>query len=344
MLVANIDRHNQAIATASGARLDGEANANRLAIVRAVARSAALGLPAVAAAVWAASVTVRDFRIDGDVGSRIGAILLITAVFLALYDAIVRSLLQSIRSAAGQAMQSWAKKVADDDDDDPWESDGEFFAPFRRFARLVGLQFVVSILALTVLAPTALWLAAMLAALVGLPVTLSGFWTVVTAGIVVGAVRQATRVLVSVITWRIRGWRAVLAIVRLLIPVAGIGLILALFDGVRLTPAPREQQILTVVVLAMLFSAITFEVSAPLVTTILRVIGNGLKLWLVAWLSSWLDLHLEVRTDTLIWAALVLTVVNWFTRFTNPRQPPAPPRPDWPILDQPPPSHLSIPY
>lgn len=127
-----------------------------------------------------------------------------------------------------------------------------------------------------------------------------------------------------------------------LIPVAGIGLVIALFDGVRLSPAPREQQVLAVIVLAMVFGAVTLYAELPFVTTVLRVAGNGLKLWLVAWLSGWMVVDLEVQGGwTLVLAALVITVVNWFERLLDP---PPPRSPDWPSSHHHLPNYMSIPY
>jgi hypothetical protein len=103
----------------------------------------------------------------------------------------------------------------------------------------------------------------------------------------------------------------------------------AVVDGVDLDPGPWTRQLLTLVVLSSLFLLVSLYLSAPFVTTLLRVFGNGFKLWSVAWLSGWVDPSLRIDGFwPLVLAALIVTAATWLLRFADPPSPPPPPMPD----------------
>lgn len=292
--------------------------------MRALAQFMLLTPPAVAAGVWVAVEVVRDFEINGQVHEKLLAILLVTAVIVAIFGGVSKPVYSKAERATLRAFQDAAQEPLSD----PFQmSDREFFAPIFRLWRVFALRAAVFIVDVTVLAPAALWLGAQLSSAVGLPVTLSGFWPVVVAGLVVYAIRSLVSLLINLVTWRLRGWWAVRALFLTLIPVAGVGLAVALLGGLHLQPATPGQQAMALIVLAALFSKVSLEFGAPFITTIARVAGNALKLWLVAWLSGWMEIALEISSFwTLILAALIITAVNWFKRLADaPIRPPSDP-------------------
>lgn len=269
---------------------------------------------AAAVATWVAAETVPAFRVDGAPVTKALTFLLIGAVYVVTFELLPRPL--------ATALEWLAPRIEDLLDDVGYDV---FWIALSAAWSAVGLLIYAAVL--VVVPPVAFWLAAA-ATRSGLPVDLAGFWATVAAGLVVQAARDwvaAPR------QWLTGPWRLVKAmqsVLRLLVPLAGIAAAVAVLPGVRLDPGPWTRQLLTLVVLTMLFCLVLTFVEVPYVTTALRVVGNGVKLWAVAWISGWMVLPLHINGFwSLVAAALVVTAVNWFRRFVTPPRLPPPPLP-----------------
>lgn len=295
-----------------------------------------------AVAAWIAASLVPAYRVDGALAVQCSIFLLTGAVFAVVHKFLPWPAYRALRPVEQRA----ARMLRDDEDDTAFgaDSDWDFFAPIRFLWLVMAIRFLIDVAVTIVVSPVAFWLGAMLAVALGLPVHLDGLWPTVVAGLVVQAVRVWLTQPLRWLTGTRRMVRAVRTVFEFLIPLGGIAAAVVVVGGVHLDPGTWTRQLLTVVVLTALFLLINMWVSIPSGTTLLRVAGNGVKLWLVALLSVWMDLSLRIDGFwSLVLAALVVTVGNWFLRLVRPPNPP--PRPD-PLLHDPfwPSHHIYTPF
>jgi hypothetical protein len=283
-------------------------------------------IPASAVAAWIAALLVPAYRVDGAPAAQFLIFLLTGAVFALVFRFLPWPAYRALRP-----LDRRAARLLRDEDDAAFnaKSDWEFFAPIR-FAWLVtALRWLVDLVVTIVAPPIAFWLGTVLGLALGLPVHLDGFWPTVVAGLIVLAVRGWLAQPAKWLTGPRRLTKAARSTARFLVPLGGITAAVAVVDGVDLDPGPWTRQLLTLVVLSSLFLLVSLYLSAPFVTTLLRVVGNGFKLWSVAWLSGWVDPSLRIDGFwPLVLAALIVTAATWLLRFADPPSPPPPPMPD----------------
>ncbi|MEU6713631.1 hypothetical protein ABZ897_19315 [Nonomuraea sp. NPDC046802] len=279
-------------------------------------------IPASAVAAWIAALLVPAYHVDGAPAVQCLTFLLTGAVFALVFRFLPWPAHRALRPLERRA----ARLLRDEDAAFDAETEWEFFAPIR-FAWLVGaLQWLVGLVATIVVPPVAFWLGTMLVIALGLPAHLDGFWPTVVAGLIVRAVRGWLAQPERWLTGPRKLIRAARSAAQLLLPLGGITAAVAVVDGVDLDPASWTRQLLTLAVLTTLFLLVTLYVAAPFVTTLLRIAGNGLKLWSVAWLSTWMDPSLRIDGWwPFLLAAAIVTTATWFLRLTHPPSPPPPP-------------------
>lgn len=275
-------------------------------------------VPASAVAAWIAVMVVPAYR----VGAPVVTFLLIGVVFAVLYRYLPWPAHLALRP-----LERHAARLLNDEDD------RDFFAPIKFLWLVIGIRFLVLLLVTVLVSPVAFWLGALLATAIGLPVRMGGFWPTVVASLIVVATRQWLAQPLRLLWGSRRLSRAIRAFFELAIPFGGIAVAVAVLGGVRLDPGPWPRQLLTLVVLTAVSLVVTLEVTVPYVTTLLRVVGNGLKLWLLALFSEPMALSLHIDGFWwLVFAALITTGANWFLRLARPPKPP--PLPD-PLLHDP---------
>jgi len=296
---------------------------HRMTAMRAAAQYWLWVLPTTAVGVWIAASLVPGYRVDGRPGQQLLAVLVV-AVLVAVvikylpvpaYRVLGRTEARAVRRFSDEAFNAFNSGF-DSAFDSAWKS-------IRRIWLLILVRLAIELVVLAMVAPAALWLATWLGAALGLPVSLSGLWPTVVAGLVICAVRRLVAEPVGWLTGRGRGRRTARGLFGYLLPLGGLGLAVVVLGGVRLEPAPGARQVLTMAVLAALFVLVRFILMVPFVTTVARVVGNALKLWVVSWLSGWMDVTLQIEGFwTLALAALIVTAVNWPVWFADkPRQP-----------------------
>ena len=279
-----------------------------------------------AGGVWAASEVVGRLRVGGTAGERLGAVVVLAAVFIA----VVMLLPMPLTRLLGRAVTRNQRRIAEEPD---WDaSDWEFFAPLRRHFVFVGLGMVLAAVVLVVVGPAGLWAGAELAAALGMDVRLDGgLKALVAAGLVVTAVETALQLVLALPVKRRRSG-ALRSLSGLLLSGAGLVLAEVWLDGVQ----AADPRWLTLAVVAALFHLrfrFTLTLPVPGVASLVLVSLNVLALWLVVWLTGML--HVDgfwplAGTVALMWAA------EWPSRLASAAaearaNPPQPPHdPFWP--------------
>lgn len=292
------------------------------------------GLVAAAAGVSVAVLLVPDFRLDGSSGGQLLAVLGIAVVVTAGTVLLPLPVNRWLRGAQDRSARAMATEP------DLYASDREFFAPARRAMFLGFAGAAVRVAVAVVVMPVALWLSTWLGEAAGLPVRLLGFWPTVVAALVIAVVSGMAGSLLELLTGRSRGRRAVWVLARYGLVLGGLWLPVLVLGGVRLEPGSWTRQLLTLVVLAGLFSMISFELTVPFVTTILTIAINGLKLWFLSWFSTGLEVSLRISgfVNFLLAALIVTVVILLVSLVVRARERPmtSAPLPD-PLLDHQPP-------
>ncbi|MEE6261024.1 hypothetical protein [Plantactinospora sonchi] len=284
-------------------------------------------LVSTAVAIWIVVQVLPDFELTGPGTEQMLALAVITVVFLAGVGLLPLPLYWLLGRSARRNVRQMAQEP------DPDASDREFFAPFRRMMVLTGVGTAVGAVVTVVLAPVVLWLSARLCEVLGLPVRLSGLWPTVFAAALVAIISTMVGDLLQLPTGRRRAWRTLRFLAAYLLPMAGLWLTVAWLDNATLRTGDEQQHLFVLVVLAVVFARLDFEVSAPLVTLILMLVINAFKLWLLSWLSSWMILPLQISGFwTFVLAALIVTIVTLPNEWLKPRRPPEPTMHD-PFMD-----------
>ncbi|MEO3818005.1 hypothetical protein [Plantactinospora sp. B24E8] len=284
-------------------------------------------LVSTAVALWIVVQVLPDFELTGSGTAQVLTLVLITVVFLAGVGLLPLPLYRLLGLRARRTIREMAQEPDLD------ASEREFFAPFRRMMVLSGVSTVVGITVALALAPVVLWLSVRLCEALGLPVRLSGFWPTVLAAVLVSLISTTVGDLLRLPTGRLRILRTLRFLARYLLPMAGLWLTVTWLDNATLGAGDGQQQLSVLVVLAVLFARLAFEVSAPLVTLVLMLVINVFKLWLLSWLSGWMIHSLQISGFwTFVLAALIVTIVTLPNEWLKPRRPPEPPMHD-PLMD-----------
>lgn len=290
-------------------------------------------LVSMAVAIWIVVQVLPDFELTGSGTTQVLAIAVITVVFLAGVGLLPLPLYWLLGLRARRTVGEMAREP------DFGASDQEFFAPFRRMMVLSGVSTIVGITVALALAPVVLWLSVRLCESLGLPVRLSGLWPTIFAAVLGALISTAVGDLLRLPTGRLRILRALRFLATYLLPMVGLWLTVTWLDNTTLGAGDGQQQVFVLVVLAVLFARLAFEVSAPLVTLVLMLVINVFKLWLLTWLSGWMVLPLQISGFwTFVLAALIVTIVTLPNEWLKPRRPPEPPMHD-PFMD---PMHTPI--
>ncbi|MDG4786414.1 hypothetical protein O7626_10815 [Micromonospora sp. WMMD1102] len=174
----------------------------------------------------------------------------------------------------------------------------------------------------TVSAPFGLWLGLTGSGLLGLPVEVTSLWPVLVGGCLAEISRIAVWILLRTPSRENRASGAHHQSARLVICLLALWLAVATLERVRLDQGEAWRQLLTLAVLAMLFSMVELwrgsQDSAAFVPRLLpllalySVLMNGLMLGAVSWVSRSLALSLHLGGwGGLAQAAVLCTAVMW---------------------------------
>ena len=179
-------------------------------------------------------------------------------------------------------------------------------------ALLLALVYQLALRLLLLLgAGLALWLGAAVARAGGLDVHLTPGGAVV-AALVVLLVAMATTALAA---WAASPHRILRAAVGACVAaglVGGLWLVESLLPGARFEPDENlAESVLTLALLAGAFQLVRIDLRIPYATTVIRVIVNGLELWLVSWVSTGLLVTLHIAGFwTFLAAAVIVTAAT----------------------------------
>ncbi|MEU4149441.1 hypothetical protein [Streptomyces sp. NPDC026659] len=298
-----------------------------------------------AVGVWGAALLVAGFRVEGTYGQRIGAVLAVGAVILVVGEVADRVFGLLTRGPRRRVRDGWRRLLEADFDDDPFPSDS-FGAGIGRLMTLGFAGLVWGLVRDTAGTALGLWAGVRLAAAIGLPVTVTGFWTTALAGVVAAGLRPvAAAVLRTPFSLARRPARAnVLTVFWYAANTAGLALAAFALDAVAVAPAPAARQALLLAAVAglvLLAPRFTLRLPLPGVASVVLVAVRVLVLWAVLQAAELLHPGLRIAgfwplagTAALMWA------LEWPMRLSEARaeaarQPPAPPPVD-PFAHHPP--------
>ncbi|MYQ47041.1 hypothetical protein GTW40_18605 [Streptomyces sp. SID4985] len=301
-----------------------------------------------AVGVWGAALLVAGFRLEGAYGQRIGAVLVVGAVILAVGEVADRLFALLTRGPRRRVRDGWRRLLEADFDDDPfpYDTSDTFGAGLGRLMTLGFAGLVWGLVRDTAGTALGLWAGVRLAAAVGLPVTVTGFWTTALAGVVAAGLRPvAAAVLRTPFSFSRRAARAnVLTVFWYAANTAGLALAAFALDAVAVAPAPAARQALLLAAVAglvLLAPRFTLRLPLPGAASVVLIAVRALVLWAVLQAAELLHPGLRIAGFwPLVATAALMWALEWPMRLSEARaeaarQPPAPPPVD-PFAHHPP--------
>jgi len=262
--------------------------------------------------IWVATVLLPGLRLDGPPLRGLLVILIAAAIVVVATVSVPAPAYRLVRRA-----MAWAQRQFIDDD-----------GPMLWIWLLHVVNVLVGIAAWVLVASTGLWLAAR----TGQGLAVDGFGTAVVAALITSAVWPLARLPFG------RPRPIVRELVTIGLTMAALWLAVVGVGGVHLEPGTGRLQMLTLVVLALMYHLAWLDLTVPFVTLLFRLLIAGLKLWVLSWLSDWTVVPLRIEG---FWAfvltALIVIVVTWPLRI-----PPAGQQTYDPYLDDAPHRHLDM--
>jgi len=257
-------------------------------------------LVATAVGILIAVRLVPDFRLEGSVAQQLSTGLVIAVIFV--IGIRLLPILVYLFLLLKRVVRRGERHLTEEPDFGV--SDLKFFAPVLGAGFLGFVSVVVT--------PAVLWLSVWLCGVLGLPVQLSGFWPTVVAALVVAAGRRIPLWLFGLVGPAQARKAAAWALGECAAITGGLLLAVAMLEGVWLESGPGEQQLLTLVVLAVLFSFVELDLAIPLVAAVAAMLlVNSLTLWLLSWFSTGMDIMLKISGFwTLVLVAAIVTIAT----------------------------------
>jgi uncharacterized membrane protein YvlD (DUF360 family) len=245
-----------------------------------------------------------DFRLTGPTSQQLLAVVVTTVLFVT-GNTLLRL---PVNRAVGRAQFQTAQAMSVESEE--WQ----YAVSARRLWLLTGVSLAVTV----VVVPTMLWLATSLSGWFGLPVRLSGFWPTVVGALVIAVVTKLCGMLLVLLRGlgparRAAAW----GLVEYVATLVALWLVVSVL-GDDQPGSGLEQHLLTLFVLAGIFTLVQLQFTAPGLTLIVLVAINVLKLVVVGWLSTWLDAGLEISGFwTFLLAAVFLMVATGPVRLAS---------------------------
>ncbi|WP_286989867.1 hypothetical protein, partial [Thermomonospora sp. CIF 1] len=145
-----------------------------------------------------------------------------------------------------------------------------------------------------VVGSTAVYLAVRLCGAFDLPVQLAGLWSALGTYWLASVLGSAFEGVLKILLGGAAALLGMLKAAEVALVVGGLLLAERLFAGVRLESGPHVPQWMALTVVAVLFSALAFQIDLPGLRTLSLVVCGALGLWLLSWLSTWMEFTLHI--------------------------------------------------